>query len=75
MRKKSSLLVFCLIVLVFLVSPLLSAAHYITGQVNDSYDGEPANGHEVVLWNPDVGTNDNLTDVIGPEGNSGRSTH
>lgn len=62
---------FVVVFLVLLLSPMLSASHFVTGQVNDSYDGESANGHEVVLWNPSVGIQDNLTDIIGPEGNSG----
>jgi len=70
--KSSLFLVLFAVFLVLLVSPMLNAAHYITGQVNDSYDGEAANGHEVVLWNSETGTSDNLTDVIGPEGNSGQ---
>ncbi len=50
--------------------PLASAAHFIVGTVNDAMDGEIANGKEVVLWNPANGINDNLTDIIGPTGNS-----
>jgi len=73
MKKKAYVLVGCLLVLVLLVSPMLSAVHYITGQVNDSYDGEPANNHTAFLWNPSVGMQDNLTDTIGPLGNSGEN--
>ncbi len=51
-------------------TPNALAAHYITGIVNDAYDGEAANDKTIVLWNPSNGINDNLTDVIGPNGNS-----
>jgi len=54
-----------------LLLPTARAAHYIVGRVYDAYDGTPANGHTVVLWNPAVGMQDNITDVIGPSGNSG----
>ncbi len=50
---------------------LASAAHYITGLVNNASDGENANGKEIVLWNPFNGVDDNLTDTIGSAGNSG----
>ena len=50
---------------------LASAAHYIVGYVNDARDETPANEHSVVLWNPIYGNENNLTDVIGPTGNSG----
>ena len=59
------------LVLLCILVPFSSAAHYIVGQVNDSYDGESADNHSVVLWNPVYGINDNLTDIIGSEGNSG----
>lgn len=49
------------------------AAHFIVGQVGDAVDGTSANGHEVVLWNPIYGMNDNVTDTIGPGGNSGQN--
>jgi len=50
----------------------ISAAHYIVGIVQDSRDGQAfANNHEVILWNPLESINDNLTDIIGPFGNSG----
>ncbi|MCF7910308.1 hypothetical protein K9L16_01395 [Candidatus Pacearchaeota archaeon] len=45
--------------------------HYISGIVNDSLDGTDANDLEVVLWNPINGQSDNLTDIIGVNGNSG----
>ena len=49
---------------------LVSASHYIVGIVNDALDGTSANDHTVVLWNPANGIDDNLTDIIGPNGNS-----
>ncbi|OGJ21278.1 hypothetical protein A3K73_05485 [Candidatus Pacearchaeota archaeon RBG_13_36_9] len=59
--------------LIFLICmiQLASAAHFIVGRVGDSWYGESANGKEVVLWNPSNGIDDNLTDTIGPTGNSG----
>jgi hypothetical protein len=62
---------FCFLILIIIALPLLSAAHYILGIVNNALDGTAANDHIVVLWNPAVGENDNLTDIIGPNGNSG----
>ena len=54
----------------FFLFPFVSSAHFIIGSVNDAGDGTPANDNMVVLWNPSVGTSDNLTDIIGPNGNS-----
>ena len=48
-----------------------AAAHYITGIVNNAKDGESANGKQAVLWKPSAGIDDNLTDIVGPAGNSG----
>jgi len=56
---------------IFLVLPFCSAAHYIVGIVNDARDQTSANDRTVVLWNPANGINDNLTDIIGVNGNSG----
>jgi hypothetical protein len=50
---------------------LASAAHYIVGVVNNAKDGQSANSHTVMLWNASKGIQENLTDVIGPSGNSG----
>jgi hypothetical protein len=50
------------------------AAHYISGWVNDALDGESADGKSVILWNPSVGIMDNLTDIVGPTGNSGTNS-
>lgn len=47
-----------------------SSAHFIIGYVEDSGSGEPANAKEIVLWNI-INSSDNLTDIIGPTGNSG----
>ena len=68
MSKK--LLIFILIMFIFNLQTI-SAAHYMVGVVNDALDGTSANGYEVVLWNPANGIDDNLTDIIGPSGNSG----
>jgi hypothetical protein len=55
-----------------ILAPLVSAAHYVIGYVEDALDGTSANDHTVVLWNPSRGDiDDNLTDIIGPNGNSG----
>lgn len=62
-----------LLVLAVFVIQSVSAAHFIVGQARDSYDGILADGKEVVLWNPARGVDDNLTDIIGPSGNSGTS--
>jgi len=59
---------FC-ILLISLV-PGVSAAHYIVGIVNDALDGTQANDHEVFLWQAGNGVDDNLTDIIGPNGDS-----
>ena len=58
--------------LVFFVQ-FSSAAHYISGYVNDALDGESANGKIVTLWNYTAGQSDNLTDIVGVTGNSGVS--
>jgi hypothetical protein len=61
-----------LIIFAFLLAlPLTSAAHYIIGIVNNAKDSTPANEHTVVLWNPSIGIQDNQTDIIGVNGNSG----
>jgi len=63
-----------LLVFAFFIIESVSAAHFIVGEVRDSYDGVLADGKEVVLWDPTRGgIDDNLTDVIGPTGNSGTS--
>ena len=69
---------FCLVkmkfFLIFLISvflfPFCSGAHYITGIANDAFDSRSANDLKVVLWNSANGISDNLTDVIGVNGNS-----
>jgi hypothetical protein len=54
-----------------LVLPFVSSAHFIVGNVNDALDSTLANDLKIVLWNPANGIGDNLTDIIGPNGNSG----
>lgn len=66
--KKILLLNFAVI---FVMIPFSSAAHYIIGIVNDAKDGTSANDFVITLWNPLIGLTDNLTDIIGPNGNSG----
>ncbi len=63
--KKWSFLIFAILTL-----NLASAAHFIVGNVNNAISGEGANGKQIVLWNPINGIEDNLTDTIGPTGNS-----
>jgi hypothetical protein len=58
------------ITLIYLMGSL-SAAHYIVGFANDAKDGTPANNFIVTLWNPLNGLTNNLTDIIGQNGNSG----
>ena len=62
---------FFLIVGILFCISLVSSAHYITGFVDDALDGENADNHVVVMWNPSVGIQDNLTDIIGVNGNAG----
>jgi len=69
------ILVLLTLLIVLLVLPLASAVHDIKGTVNDARDGEGANNHVVVLWNPANGIEDNLTDTIGPNGNSGENNN
>ena len=66
MKNKILFLIFC--IGIFL--PFVSSAHYIVGYVNDALDGTAANMHEVVLWNDANGLEDNLTGIIGPNGDS-----
>lgn len=61
---------FVLFFLLIVFIPIGSAFHFIYGQTLDAKDGESANGHKVVVWNPINGINDNLTDIIGPTGKS-----
>lgn len=64
---------FILLILLFLSISSVSAAHFIIGRVNDSLDTTAANNRTVVLYNPSNGKSDNLTDTIGPNGNSGQN--
>ncbi len=60
-----------LLLLVF--AQMVSSAHWISGWSEDALDGEGVDGKNVVMWNPLVGTGNNLTDVVGVTGNSGVS--
>ncbi|MEM0465951.1 MAG: hypothetical protein QXW97_04615 [Candidatus Pacearchaeota archaeon] len=74
--KYKNYIIIIFFVLFFIILVLnIKAAHYIVGRVNDSKDGISANGREVVLWNPSIGIHDNLTDIIGPLGNSGLNNY
>ena len=70
--KRGSL--FYLIILIACL-PIGSAAHYIVGTVEDAKDLTEANNHTILLWNPAIGNIDNLTDIIGPFGNSGQNNN
>lgn len=71
MKKFAYKITFCATFL-FLIS-FVSAAHYISGIVNDAEDYEASDGKTITLWNPENGLSDNLTDIIGTSGNSGYS--
>jgi hypothetical protein len=58
------------IIAIFLTLHLCSAAHYIVGIVENAKDGAEANEHTILLWNPAIGIQDNISDIIGPSGNS-----
>ncbi|MEM0465071.1 MAG: hypothetical protein QXW97_00015 [Candidatus Pacearchaeota archaeon] len=58
------------IVIILFIFPTVYSAHYIVGIVNDARDGTSANGKYVVLFKQ-TNVSDNLTDIIGPLGNSG----
>ncbi|MBR9706103.1 hypothetical protein GOV14_03655 [Candidatus Pacearchaeota archaeon] len=60
-----------MLVLIFLALPLITSAHYIVGNVKEARDGTSPNDMKIVLWNPENGFNDHLTDIIGENGNSG----
>jgi hypothetical protein len=71
MKKIYNIFIIALTFLIVLVIPFVSAAHYVVGIVNDARDGTTVNGRNLVLWNPARGINDNQTDIIGLNGNSG----
>lgn len=58
------------IVVVLLLIQMCSAAHYIVGYVENAKDGTSPNGKSVILWNPEIGIEENVSDIIGPSGNS-----
>ncbi|MFA5857102.1 MAG: hypothetical protein WC867_07095 [Candidatus Pacearchaeota archaeon] len=63
---------FSIVLLAFILAlQLVSASHYITGYVHDSLDSlESANDKQVILWNPIIGMQENISDIIGINGNS-----
>jgi hypothetical protein len=65
MKKLLFLVTFAIILL-----PICSAAHYIIGVVDNAKDGKNADGHSITLWDPAIGINNNISDIIGPLGNS-----
>lgn len=69
--KKIGLGVIFVVSLVFvLILMPVSASPFIAGYVNDSFSGISADGKIITLWNSANGMADNLTDIIGPSGNS-----
>ncbi len=74
MKKVIYFLVVALALIVILqFIPFISSSHFIVGYVNNSFDGESANDYRITIWNPSNGINDNLTDIMGVNGNSGSS--
>ncbi|RMD45393.1 hypothetical protein D6829_02460, partial [Candidatus Pacearchaeota archaeon] len=65
-------MIFFIFVLITLL-PAAYSAHYIVGKVSPANDTTSPNGRIIVLWNPANGMSDNLTDTVGPSGNSGVS--
>jgi len=55
----------------FLLFDFCSATHSVVGYVGDAKDGTLAENSTIFLWNPANGINDNLTDLVGVNGNSG----
>lgn len=70
--KKVLVLVFAIVFLLVFTVGTVESAHFIIGRVNDAIDGTSSNDLTVVLWNSTTGFSDNLTDTIGPNGNSGQ---
>jgi hypothetical protein len=64
-----------IILSIILIFPICSASHYVEGFVKDALDGQNAENRTIILWNPLNGINDNLTDLIGEYGNSGRDNY
>ena len=48
----------------------VSASHYVVGYVNDALSGEAAEGKTILLWNPSVGINENLIEIVGLSGSA-----
>lgn len=69
--KPSSIVRYLLICMfIILILDFVSSAHFIVGKVNNSLSGESANGHTIIFWNEVYGSQFNITDTIGPLGNS-----
>ncbi|MBR9704691.1 hypothetical protein GOV12_04715 [Candidatus Pacearchaeota archaeon] len=56
-------------IIILIILPTISGAHYIIGYVNNALDATDANGRTVVLWKTG-NFSDNLTDIVGVTGNS-----
>lgn len=68
--KKIKMIILTIILQILILLSVCSAAHYIVGYVEDAKDGTSANDYTILLWNPSVGIQENLTDIIGSNGNS-----
>ncbi len=66
MKKILSLNVIVMILLI----QVCSAAHYIVGYVENAKDGTSPDGKMIILWNSEIGLEENVSDIIGPSGNS-----
>lgn len=64
---------FIFIFILVWVFPFVSSAHYVLGYVENAKDGFFADDKLVVVWNSENGLSDNLTDIVGVNGNSGVS--
>lgn len=71
-RYRISKKIVFLLISIFFVSTV-SSAHYIVGYAEDALDLESANNHVMMLWNSANGMTDNITDIVGINGNSGTS--
>lgn len=60
------------LILFMMTTKLVCGAHYIVGEVSDALDGTDPDGMKVFLWNEENTIQDNVSDIVGPSGNSGR---
>ena len=75
MKKRDVFLLLSLVLFSVSFTFLLRAdpdSHFITGYVHNATDGKSPNGMKVIAYRPST-SSDNVTDIIGPDGNSGTS--